>query len=81
MSTQVIGIKDFRNQFTTLWKRAIEKNIRYIVLHHSKPVLEVNPLHEDGFVLEKLAKEVQNARAEVKLGKTYSQEEVEKMIE
>ena len=52
MVTKVISLKDYRSQITKLWKEANEKNIRYIVLFHSKPILEVLPYSEDELVFE-----------------------------
>lgn len=52
MTTKVISLKDYRSQITKLWKEANEKNIKYIVLYHSKPILEVRPYHENELVFE-----------------------------
>lgn len=43
MLTKIISLKEYRQKITSLWKEANEKNIRYIVLHHSKPILDVKP--------------------------------------
>ena len=47
MLTKIISLKDYRQNITKLWKEAHSKNIRYIVLHHSKPILEVKPYSEE----------------------------------
>ncbi|MBU1445993.1 hypothetical protein KKD70_01885 [Patescibacteria group bacterium] len=56
MDTKLIGIKKFRQNFTKIWKEAKEKNIRYIVMHHSVPVLEVKPIDEVDLILEDFLK-------------------------
>ena len=44
MTTKIIGINEYRTKLTKLWKEAREKNVRYIVVVHNKPVLEVRPI-------------------------------------
>jgi len=78
MITQVIGIKQFRENITSLWKKAKKKKIRYIVMHHSTPIMEVNPVFEKELILDKLAEDITEAREQVKRGEIYTQEEVMK---
>lgn len=52
MTTKIISLKDYRHNITSLWKESQKDNIRYIVLHHSKPVLDVRPFREDELVFE-----------------------------
>jgi len=80
MTTKIIGIKEFRKNITNIWKDIKRKNVRFIVMHHSTPVLEVNPIHEDRLVLEKLANEIQEAREQMKKGEVYSEAEVYKEL-
>lgn len=79
MMTKVIGIKQFRENVTSLWREAKIKKIRYIVMHHSKPILEVNPIDEDELILETMAKDIK-ARIQAKKGRTYTHEEVYKKL-
>ena len=44
MTTQLISLNEYRRNISTLWKKAQKENIKYIVLSHSKPIFEVNPL-------------------------------------
>ena len=80
MTTKVIGVKKFRENVTKIWKEAKEKKIRYIVMYHSKPILEVNPIYEDELIIEKFAADIVEAREQVKKGEVYSQEEVIKEL-
>ena len=52
MSTKVISLKEYRNNITKLWKEAHAKNIKYIVLFHSKPILEVRPYPGEELIFE-----------------------------
>lgn len=78
-TTKTIGLKEFRSNITTLWKSAQKKGIRYIVMHHSRPVFEVNPVTNDD-ILTKLAADIANARHAAKQGRVYTQEQVLKRL-
>jgi hypothetical protein len=80
MTTQIIGVKEFRDNITTLWKTAKKKNVRYIVMNHSMPVLEVNPIKEDRLIFVKLSQEIGYAREQVKKGEVCTQEETYKEL-
>lgn len=80
MTTKVIGIKKFRENITSLWKDSQKMSIRYIVMYHAKPILEVNPIYEDELVLEGLAKDIKKARKDIKAGRLYSESEVAKEL-
>ncbi len=45
MTTELISLNEYRKNISTLWKKAQKENIKYVVLAHSKPIFEVNPLH------------------------------------
>lgn len=76
MTTKIIGIKEFRKNITKIWKEARAKNIRFIVMYHAEPIMEVNPIKQKEFILENLQIEVAEAREQIKEGKSYSHEEV-----
>ncbi len=76
MTTKIIGIKKFRQNITNIWKEARNKKIRYIVMYHSMPILEVNPIDEDEAILENLALDIEEAREQIKKGEVYSENEV-----
>ncbi|USN58692.1 MAG: hypothetical protein H6767_00845 [Candidatus Peribacteria bacterium] len=44
MTSQLISLNEYRKNISTLWKKAQKENIKYIVLSHSKPIFEVNPI-------------------------------------
>ncbi len=78
MTIKTIGIKEFRQNITTIWKNAQKKKIKYIVMYHAQPILEVTPIDKKTNALEKLAADIAEARAQVKRGEVYTQEEIMK---
>jgi len=44
MTTRLISFKEYRSNLSSLWKEAMEKNVRYVVTVHSRPVFEVSPI-------------------------------------
>ncbi len=78
MTTQFIGLKDFRQNMASYTKLAKKKNIRFIILRKNVPVLEIKALDEKDFTLEMLTEEIREAREQVTKGETYSQEEIMK---
>lgn len=49
MVTKLIWLNEYRSNLTKLWKESQKKKIRYIVMVHSKPVFEVNPILNNNF--------------------------------
>jgi predicted phosphohydrolase len=80
MTTQVIGIKEFRKNLTSISKEAQRENKKFIVMNHSKPILEVNPISEDTLIYEELKKDTAEARSQIKKGDTLSHQEVIKSL-
>lgn len=44
MTTRLISFKEYRSNLSSLWKEAMEKNVRYVVTVHSRPVFELTPI-------------------------------------
>lgn len=80
MTTKAIGIKEFRKNITSLWKESKTKQVKYIVMYHSRPILEVKLLQEKNFILEKYIGDIAHARKETQEGKLTPQEEVFKKL-
>ncbi|MBI5413325.1 hypothetical protein HZA42_03200 [Candidatus Peregrinibacteria bacterium] len=76
MTTKFIGMKEFRANIATYTKRAKELNVRFVIIKKNVPVLEVYPIDEKEFVLEKLKKDVAKAREQAMEGKVYTQKEI-----
>jgi len=76
MTTKLIGVREFRQNMATLYAKAKKDNLRYIVLKNNQPIFKVEPLTEKDAVIEKLAAEIEEAREDVRQGRTHSLEEV-----
>lgn len=74
MTTKIIGIKEYRQNITSLWKEARKKKIRYIVMYHAKPIFEVNPLSEKDELIDLLRKDIAKSRGQAKKGDTIAHE-------
>lgn len=78
MTTQFVGVREFRQNLTQLYQKAQKKNLRYVVLNNNKPVFEVNPIIEKDVTLESLYARISHTRKQVARGKTHSLEAVER---
>lgn len=76
MITKLIGIKEFRQNISTLYKQAIKNNWRFVILNHNVPIFKVEPLSKKDAILEKLTIDIVEARKDVKKGRLYDFEEV-----
>lgn len=76
MTTKLIGIKEFRQNVTSLYKKAQTKNIQYIVLNRNQPIFKVSPLSKKDTIIEKLALDVEEARNDIKNGEVFDFETV-----
>ena len=80
MTTKFIGVKEFRQNIAPLYKQAMKKNIRFIVINRNKPIFDIRPLSEDDATLESLAFQIQEARDDVKKKKTYTSKQARKLL-
>ncbi len=76
MTTKLIGIKEFRQNVTKLYKQAQTKNIQYVVLNRNQPIFKVSPLSEKDTIIEKLAIDVEEARNDIKNGRVFDFKDV-----
>lgn len=75
MVTKFIGMREFRDNMAKYTKNT-KKGVRYIVLKKNVPVLDIRPIDEKQFAMEKLSAEIEEAREDVRAGRVYSQEEI-----
>lgn len=81
MTTQMIGVREFRQNLTTLYKRAQKKQVRYIVMNKNRPVFEVRPVEpKKEIYLDSFLSEIAEARQQVREGKVHSWEEVKRHL-
>ncbi len=78
MVTKLIGVKEFRQNMAKYSAAAKRNGWRYVVLNRNVPIFEVKPLSDKDAVLEKLAADVAEARADVKAGRVHSAAEIRK---
>ena len=86
MTTKLISLNEFRSNLSNIWKTAKKKNEKYIVMVHSKPVLEVRPVKENDFTKDFLdamkdvwkSSEVQKTK---EVASSYSEQGKKKLLE
>ncbi len=76
MTTKLIGVKEFRQNVTSLYKQAQKNDIQYVVLNRNQPIFKVSPLSKKDTIIEKLALDVEEAREDVKNGRVFDFETV-----
>lgn len=80
MTTQFIGMKELRQNIAKVAKRAQQKNERYIVLRKNKPIFELRPFSLKERKREEFFASIRAAEEDVKAGRIYTQDEIEKKL-
>ncbi len=86
MTTEIIRLGEYRKNLSSLWKKAKEKNIKYLVMVHGKPVFEVSPVEDhtvDGDWTEYTQenhKAYLEAQEDFKNGDVFTLEDLDEMI-
>jgi hypothetical protein len=80
MNTKFIGMKELRQNMAKITGEAQKKNQRIIVLRKNEPIFELRPLGSGDKLMESFAREIEEAREDVRKGRVYTQSEVEKML-
>ena len=75
MVTKLLGVKEFRQNIASYYKKSIKNNWQYVILNRNEPIFEVRPIKKDA-TLEKLHADIAKAREDYKAGRVYSLEEV-----
>ncbi len=52
MTTEIIRLAEYRKNLSSLWKKARDNNIKYLVMVHGKPAFEVRPVDDEEIVGE-----------------------------
>ena len=79
MATLIIGLKEFRQKLSEYSAKIQTGKYRIIVLNKNKPVMDINPITKDEFILEDFL-DIQTARKQVKAGEVSSLEETRKEL-
>jgi len=56
-----ISLADFRKNISSLWKESLNKNIKYVVMVHSKPVFEVIPIKDKSYSINDINLDINNS--------------------
>ncbi len=80
MTTRLIGIKQFRQNMTKIWKENRKKGAQFIVMHHSLPIMKVETLNGDDLLLEQLALDIAEARKQGARGEGRTSAEVRDIL-
>ena len=82
MTTQIIGVREFRQNLTSLYKKAQKNQLRYVVMNKNHPVFEVLPFKPSEEVyLESYVKDVARGKQDFKEEKFSSWEDVKKRLD
>ena len=80
MTIKLVGIKEFRRNLTKYSKEARSKNVYFIVMRHSQPIMKVMPVTQKELELEKLRADIAEARAQARRGEGYSSAEIRSLL-
>jgi hypothetical protein len=72
MTTQFVGIKEFRANMATYSETAHRQKRRLIIMRKNRPLFELRPLDAKTASLESLLKGVEEAREDARRGRTLS---------
>jgi len=76
MQVKILGIKEFRQNMSSIADQVAAKKYRFVIARKNKPVFELRPLTEKDLFLEDVRKRIENA----KNSKSYTTEEVIKLL-
>jgi len=77
MNTKFVGTKELRQNMAKITKDAQKDNQRIIVLRKNKPIFELRPLSDENALAESFRRDVEEARADKKAGRVYTQAQIE----
>ncbi len=80
MNTKFVGVKELRQNMAKITQNAQKKKERVIVLRKNQPIFELKPLSGEEALVESFWRDIEEAREDVRKGRVYSQEYIEKMV-
>jgi len=78
MNTKVIGVKELRQNLASITQSAIRNKQKYLVLKNNTPAFELNPISKKDLGRAKFYASIERGRADIKAGRVYSAEDIEK---
>ncbi len=80
MTTRFVGLKEFRQNMAKIANRSLKKRERLVLLRKNEPIFELRPLSKKDALVEGFLLSLREAEEDIKAGRVYSHEEVEKMF-
>ena len=80
MVTRFVGVKELGQNIAKISERMLKRGERAIVLRKNKPLFELRPLRDDEALVESFRRDIEEARADIRAGKAYTQVEVRKKL-
>jgi len=80
MTIRFVSLNEFRQNVSTFAGQTKKKNQRLILQSKNEFFFELRPLTKKEIAMEKFARDIQEAEEDVKTGRVYSIEEVEKRL-
>ena len=78
MSTKFVGMKEFRQNMAKYVRQSRRLGRSYIVTHNKKPMIKIVPLSDEEVYSESFIKSIGEAEADIRAGRTVTQEELMK---
>jgi hypothetical protein len=80
MTTQFVGIREFRQNMAAIAAIARKKNRRLIILRKNMPIFELRPLNPSERRMAEFLRSIAEAEGDIKAGRTYTTEQVMKSL-
>lgn len=74
---QEIGIRELKNQTSSIVRQVREESAEYIITHHGRPVAILRPIHEDDVEALEKQKAVESWHKLLEIGSALAQSEPE----
>ncbi|MBI4427312.1 MAG: hypothetical protein HY569_02420 [Candidatus Magasanikbacteria bacterium] len=80
MVTKLIGVREFRQNIASYYRKSIRNDWRFLIMNRNQPIFEVRPIRGKNATLEKLYADIAKAREDYKQGRYYTAEEMRKQL-
>ncbi|MBI2097807.1 MAG: type II toxin-antitoxin system Phd/YefM family antitoxin [Candidatus Vogelbacteria bacterium] len=80
MAIKFIGIKELRQNMAKISSAARKRRERLIVLRKNEPLFELRPLSDQNALIETFRRDMEEAHADVRAGRLYTQKEARQML-
>lgn len=80
MVTKLVGVREFRQNIASYYRKSIKNDWRFLIMNRNQPIFEVRPISRKDATLEKLYADIAEAREDYKQGRFFTAEEVRKRL-